>query len=278
MTFVMSSPGASPHNDGRKGANMNANSLQDRTVGELAVEMPVSIRVFEAWKIDYCCGGMTPVAEACSTAGKTVEELARALASAVVIPDGVTRDWAAEPIAGIAAHIVATYHEYTREELATVMPLSAKVHSVHGHRRPELVEVEQLVATLTDDLLPHMLKEEQVLFPYVGQLALAAGGGKAAPTPFFGTVKNPVRMMMLEHDRVGQILARLREISDGFTPPDSACFSYRELYRRLAELELRTHEHVHIENNVYFPRAIALEDSVGKPDTSVKHDACGCNH
>jgi regulator of cell morphogenesis and NO signaling len=257
---------------------MNANSLQDRTVGELAVEMPVSIRVFEAWKIDYCCGGMTPVAEACSAAGKTVEELAQALASAVVIPEGVTRDWAAEPIADIAAHIVATYHEYTREELATVLPLAAKVHSVHGHRRPELVEVEQLVVTLTDDLLPHMLKEEQVLFPYVGQLALAADGGKAAPTPFFGTVKNPVRMMMLEHDRVGEILARLREISDGFTPPDSACFSYRELYRRLAELELRTHEHVHLENNVYFPRAIALEDSVGKPDASVKHDACGCNH
>lgn len=124
-----------------------------------------------------------------------------------------------------------------------------------------------LVRELTADLLPHMLKEEQVLFPYVNQMEEAVIAKHAAPTPFFGTVKNPVRMMMLEHDRVGELLARLRVVSDGYTPPESACFSYRELYRRLADIELRTHEHIHIENNLYFPRAISLEDRAGQPNT-----------
>ena len=101
-----------------------------------------------------------------------------------------------------------------------------------------------------------MMKEEQVLFPYVDQLELGS-----APAPFFGTVKNPIRMMMLEHDRVGELLGNLRSASEEFTPPESACFSYRELYRRLAELEQRTHEHIHVENNVYFPRAVALEET-----------------
>jgi regulator of cell morphogenesis and NO signaling len=120
--------------------------------------------------------------------------------------------------------------------------------------------VVALLRDLTGDMLPHMLKEEQILFPYVNQLDQGD-----APTPFFGTVKNPVRMMMLEHDRVGEILAKLRVVTDGYTPPESACFSYRELYRRLAELELRTHEHIHVENNIYFPRAVALEESAGQP-------------
>lgn len=241
------------------------------TVGELAAEMPVSIRIFEAWKIDYCCGGQTPLAEACSRVGKTVEEFMIALESAAVVPDGVARDWTAESLPSISAHIVDTYHRYTREELGTLIPLAEKVLSVHGDRRPELADVLALVRALNTDMLPHMLKEEQILFPYVGQLAEVEDGRGIAPTPFFGTVKNPVRMMMLEHDRVAELLAHIRAVSDDFTPPESACFSYRELYRRLSEFETLTHQHVHIENNVYFPRAIALEERVG---STAAFEAC----
>jgi regulator of cell morphogenesis and NO signaling len=229
-------------------------------VGELAAEEPASIRVFESWKIDYCCGGQTPLADACRAVGKSVDEFIDALARVAAVPDGVARDWSAETLTSIGASIVATYHVYTREELQTLAPIADKVLSVHGQRRPELAEVVALLRDLTSDMLPHMLKEEQVLFPYVNQLE--AGN---APTPFFGTVKNPVRMMMLEHDRVGELLALLRAITDDYTPPESACFSYRELYRRLAELESGTHEHIHIENNIYFPRAVALEDRAGQP-------------
>lgn len=232
----------------------------DYTVGELAAEVPTSIRVFEAWKIDYCCGGMTPLPDACAAAGKSIEDFTNELTRAAAVPDGTTRDWPAETLTSMAANIVSMYHVYTREELQTVAPIADKVLSVHGQRRPELAEVVALVRDLTADMLPHMLKEEQVLFPYVNQLEEGD-----APTPFFGTVKNPVRMMMLEHDRVGEILARLRVVTDGYVPPESACFSYRELYRRLAELELRTHEHIHVENNIYFPRAVLLENQAGQP-------------
>lgn len=251
--------------------------LSERTVGELAAEMPTSIRVFEAWKIDYCCGGRTPLTDACAAAGKSVEEFSTELARAAEVPGA--RDWSSETLASMAAHIVSTYHQYTREELATLAPIAEKVLGVHGDRRPELVSVVALLRDLTGDMLPHMLKEEQILFPYVDQMEEAVEGHRPAPTPFFGTVKNPVRMMMQEHDRVGELLAQLREATDEYNPPESACFSYRELYRRFAELERLTHEHIHVENNIYFPQAVALEDRAGQPNTY--GESCGmhgCSH
>ena len=252
-----------------------------RTVGELAAEVPASIRIFEAWKIDYCCGGTTPLTDACSAAGRSVEEFVAALQSAAVVPDGVATEWAAESLQWIATHIVDTYHRYTREELETVLPLANKVFGVHGIRHRELERVLETVIELGNDLIPHMLKEEQVLFPFVDRLEQAVEGGTPAPTPFFGTVKHPVKMMMLEHDRVGELLARLRSLTDGYTVPADACFSYRELYRRLAELEQKTHEHVHVENNVYFPRAVELEERAGgAAETGFTPGSCGagCNH
>lgn len=234
--------------------------LTQRTVGDIAAEMPLSIRVFEAWKIDYCCGGRTLLSDACEKAGKSIDAFLAEMEGLATIPGTTMPDWTGNTLTTMAAEIVATYHTFTREELATIQPISEKVLSVHGQRRPELAEVVSLIRELTADLLPHMLKEEQVLFPYVDQLEDAANGQGVAPTPFFGTVKNPVRMMMIEHERVGELLARLREITAGYAPPVDACFSYRELYRRLTELERRTHEHIHVENNLYFPRAVALEE------------------
>jgi regulator of cell morphogenesis and NO signaling len=273
----MSSRSGATHNQNITEDMMSTISLNERTVGELAVEVPNSIRVFEAWKIDYCCGGKTRLEDACARAGKTVGEFATAMEMLAHVPE--KRDWSADTLTSIAEHIVVTYHGFTREELATFQPLAAKVHSVHGDRRPELAEVVSLVQAVTSDMLPHMLKEEQVLFPYVTQMEQAAVAHRAAPTPFFGTVKNPVRMMMLEHDRVGELLVALRKVTDDYTPPESACFSYRELYRRLAEFEKLTHEHIHVENNLYFPRAVELEERAGQPNTFA--EGCGmggCQH
>jgi regulator of cell morphogenesis and NO signaling len=253
-------------------------SLSDRTVGELAAEMPASIRIFEAWKIDYCCGGLTPLPEACSAAGKTIDDFISALEASAAVPEGAGREWASESLATLATHIVDSYHRYTRDELQTLIPLAEKVRGVHGSRSPELVEVASLVHALSGDMLPHMLKEEQVLFPYVNQLQSASEAGGAAPTPFFGTVKNPVKMMMLEHDAVGELLARLRVVTESYALPEFACFSYRELYRRLTEFERLTHEHIHIENNIYFPRAVALEENLGNSAQSGEpgaHSCCG---
>jgi regulator of cell morphogenesis and NO signaling len=255
-------------------------TLTQTTVGELATELPNSIRVFENWKIDYCCGGRTSLADACAHVGRTVDEFISELERAAAVPDGSARDWPAETLSSMSTGIVAMYHDYTREELQTLAPMADKVLRVHGELRPELADVVSLIRDVTTDMLPHMLKEEQVLFPYVSQMEAAVDAHQPPPTPFFGTVKNPVRMMMLEHDRVGELLASLRVATADFTPPESACFSYRELYRRLAELELRTHEHIHVENNIYFPRAIALEEQAGTAATSFAGGACGstCGH
>jgi regulator of cell morphogenesis and NO signaling len=239
-------------------------SITNWTVGELAVENPNSIRVFEAWKIDYCCGGRTPLADACAAAGKTVDEFIAELEAAATFTTGIP-DWSSRTLSAIASGIVGVYHRYTREELKTLETLSEKVRGVHGERRAELIEVAQLVKALIADMMPHMLKEEQVLFPYVERLEEAAESHREPPTPFFGTVKNPVRMMMLEHDRVGELLAQLRRVTSDYVLPEGACFSYRELYRRFAEFEARTHEHIHIENNLYFPRAVELEERAGQP-------------
>lgn len=248
--------------------------FSSKTVGQLAVEVPTSIRVFEAWKIDYCCGGKTPLPQACATAGKSVDDFVEQLMRAAVAPDNAARDWSHASLTTIASNIVKTYHDCTRQELQLLAPLAEKVLGVHGERHPELEEVVALIKDVTNDMIPHMLKEEQVLFPYVTQLEAGA-----APTPFFGTVKNPVRMMMVEHDRVGELLASLRNVTSGYAAPDNACFSYRELYRRLSELETLTHEHIHIENNLYFPRAVELEDQVGKPSAmAAAGHACGCGH
>lgn len=255
-----------------------ATDIREQTVGGLAVEMPLSIRIFEAWKIDYCCGGRTPLPDAVAAAGKTIDEFIAALDAQATVPDNTARDWSFDTLTTMAADIVSMYHAYTREELQTLEPLAQKVLGVHGDRRAELKHVLSLICAVRDDMLPHMLKEEQVLFPYVTQMEEAANAHQAAPTPFFGTVKNPVRKMMAEHDRVGELLAHLREVTADYTPPESACFSYRELYRRLSELEQRTHEHIHIENNLYFPRAIALEDRAGQPAAFVDACAADCAH
>ena len=247
--------------------------INARTVGELAVEVPTAIRVFEAWKIDYCCGGHTPLPVAVAGAGKTVDQFIAALEAQATIPDNTARDWSSNTLTTIAADIVTTYHAYTRDELQTLEPLAEKVLGVHGDRRPELEDVLALICAVRDDMLPHMLKEEQILFPYVTEMEKGD-----PPTPFFGTVKNPVRKMMAEHDRVGELLAQLRNVTAEYTPPESACFSYRELYRRLSDFEQRTHEHIHIENNLYFPRAIALEDHAGQPAAFVDACAAGCVH
>jgi regulator of cell morphogenesis and NO signaling len=185
-------------------------------------------------------------------------------------------DWQALSLTTIAANIIDVYHEYTRAELQALGLLAARVAAIHG--RPELAEVMTLVHDITADLLPHMLKEEQVLFPYITQLDIAAASGGQAPTPFFGTVKNPVRKMMLEHDLVADLLVRLRAVTGHYTPPENASAEHRELYRRLAEFETRTYQHIHIENHLYFPRAVELEERAGQP--AEFSDGCGggCAH
>jgi regulator of cell morphogenesis and NO signaling len=165
-------------------------------------------------------------------------------------------------LTGLAQYIVRKHHTFTASELARLAPLLAKVRSKHESNHPELADVAYAFGRLASDLFPHMLKEKRVLFPYLAALEKADAEGTPLVPPPFMTVKNPVRMMSLEHDAAGDLLAELRAATGGFEVPEGACMSFRALYEGLAELEADLHEHIHLENNVLFPKAVALEEKL----------------
>lgn len=247
--------------------------VTNKTIGELALETPNAIPVMERWQIDYCCRGGRPVAEACSDAGITVSELLEAIGDART--EGAM-EWDGRSLADLQQFIVSTHHLYTRQSLDTVAILADKVARRHGPGHPEVLEVHALSNAMTQDLIPHMMKEEQVLFPYIEQLESAAGTGDS-PASCFGTVQNPIRAMMNEHEAVGEILVKLRAATKDYTLPEDACLSFRALYERLADLEQDLHRHIHLENNLLFPRAVQLEETgSSQPVVEKTHDSCSC--
>ena len=222
-----------------------------KTIGELALELPNAIPVMERWQIDYCCHGKRTVADACREAGVTATELLAALGEP---REKIGGDWAARPLAELQRYIVDTHHVYTRQAIETVTILAEKVAARHGANHPEVLEVRHCVFELANDVLPHMMKEEQILFPYVEAMENATETGSC-----FGTVANPIRVMMMEHEGVGHILRKLRSATSQYALPADACLSFRALYERLADLEADLHQHIHLENNVHFPRALSME-------------------
>lgn len=227
----------------------------DRTVRELALEIPQAARVFESLGIDYCCGGMKPLAEACKSAGVPTEQVLSKLKLAQQAPElKQAQDWQTASFADLIAHIVSTHHEYLRQELPRIGNLFSKVYAAHGTRHGELHEMEVTFSALADELLSHLMKEEQILFPYLVQTEQGA-----APHTCFGSVKNPIRMMMSEHDSAGEALRRMRTLSRDYTVPTDACMSYGKLFGALRGLEADLHQHIHLENNILFPRAVGAE-------------------
>jgi regulator of cell morphogenesis and NO signaling len=245
----------------QKGEFLKMTLNTTKTVRELALEVPGATRVFERLRIDYCCGGGRNVAEACAAAGVRLDELSRMLDEADASHDAA-RDFNTGPLADLIRHILDTHHVYTREESARIQALLEKVCSKHGGNHPVLEEVRALFLKLDADLQPHMFKEEQILFPYILRLEAARTAGGAAPFAPFGTVGNPVRMMMFEHDAAGDLLRELRVAALDFQPPEDACMSFRALYTALADFEKDLHQHIHLENNVLFPEAIEMEKTL----------------
>ena len=231
------------------------------TVREIAIEMPGTTRLFEKMGIDYCCGGAKPLREACQAAGVPIEEMLRSLEQVETSSQAVAgeKDWQIERLASLIAHIHDRHHVFTRDELGRIEPLLAKVCSVYGEKQPELLQIRALFEELMSELLLHMRKEENVLFPFIIAMEDAVQTGLSIPPSMFGTVRNPVRMMMTEHDGAGDLLRRIRQLSSDFQPPADACVSYQTLYRALHELEQDLHQHIHLENNILFPRAVEME-------------------
>jgi len=231
------------------------------TVRDIALEQPASIRVFEKFGIDYCCGGRKPLAEACQERSIEPKAVLEAIEEAAAGGGDETSDWAQSKLENICNHIVETHHAYIRAELPRLHMLAQKVVSRHAKTHPELEPIQQLIVALGGELLPHLDKEEVVLFPYITNLERNLASCGPRPLGCFGAVRNPIRVMITEHDAAGEAMSRMRELSGGFTPPEGACPTYRGLYQALAEFEKDLHQHVHLENNILFPRAIELDES-----------------
>ncbi|HLJ27141.1 MAG TPA: iron-sulfur cluster repair di-iron protein [Candidatus Angelobacter sp.] len=234
-----------------------------RTVKEFAAEVPNATRTFEKLGIDYCCGGSKSLSDACSHAHLSVDDVLRALeqdSGFRQAPEAGLPDFAVGSLGDLIVHILTTHHVYVKQELPRLHQLLHKVVAVHGKNHPELGQIQQTFQGMSAELISHMMKEEHILFPYIAALEKAANAGKPAPNPMFGSVSNPVHMMELEHDSAGAALKAICSLSANYTAPDDACFSYRTLYTALKEFETDLHQHVHLENNILFPRAIKLEN------------------
>jgi regulator of cell morphogenesis and NO signaling len=233
----------------------------ETALAEIALRSDAHATVLARHKLDFCCGGRKTLSQACVAAGLDVRAVLAELDAEISARAAATAgpDWQARLLNELADFIVETHHEFTRAAIGRITPLLAKVVSKHGDRHPELRRIAAVFGALAADMEPHMLREERVLFPYIRSLATTVT--QQPPAPPFGTVRNPVRMMMTEHDRAAEQLADIQEATGDFTAPADACTSFRALYAALAELRLDLLKHVSLENNVLFPRAVAVEDS-----------------
>ncbi|MBI5729994.1 MAG: iron-sulfur cluster repair di-iron protein [Ignavibacteriales bacterium] len=231
------------------------------TIGEIVKNNYQTAEVFKKYRIDFCCGGKKTIEEACSTNNISVAELTNAL-SETLIKTGSNKehnfkDWEPDYLAN---YIVNIHHKYVAENIPLLSEFTQKIVRVHGERHPELRQISDLFADVAAELQQHMMKEERILFPYIAKLQAAfKSKSTIGPSPF-GTVRNPIAMMEMEHDNAGSLLKQMREISSNYKLPDDACETYLVTYQKLDEFENDLHQHIHLENNILFPRAIELEE------------------
>ena len=238
---------------------MTAN--QKTFVADFVAEKPATARVFEQHHIDYCCNGQKTLEEACTEAGVSTDALLAELNETPIPAE--TRDWRSAPLAELADHIVKRHHTYLRSTLPSVSDKLGKVIEAHGDRHGALLgRLREIVVGLTAELTQHMMKEEMVLFPLVKNMEAAERNETAPPIAPGGSVNNPIRMMEDEHDNAGRALSRIRHLTESYEPPPDACNTFRALYQELEELESDLHCHIHLENNILFPRAAQLEAQI----------------
>lgn len=228
-------------------------------VGELVAQDYRTAAIFKSHKIDFCCKGNRTINEVCEN-GKVdrnalLENLNK-IVNSIENPDTDFQSW---PIDLLADYIEKKHHRYVEEKIMEIKPYLDKVCSVHGEHHPELFEIREQFYASAGELAMHMKKEELILFPFVRKMMQAKQGGQKMDVPHFGTVKNPIQMMMNEHETEGDRFRKIAEISNNYTPPADACNTYRVTFALLKEFENDLHLHIHLENNILFPKAVEME-------------------
>lgn len=241
----------------------NRHDDRDETVGEILSTDIRKAGVFKKYGIDFCCGGKKKLSEVCVEKGLDQPQIEKELSQ--VSTHQSTRShaynkWEAD---FLADYIINTHHTFVKETLPELQNYAAKVASVHGANHPELIAIRQNIEALSEELFSHLAKEENILFPYIHALVAAKKGTKPADHSPFGTVNNPIHMMEAEHDAAGKLITDIRALTNNFTLPEDACTSFALLYKLLEEFESDLHTHIHLENNILFPKAVELEKEIG---------------
>lgn len=233
-------------------------SAIDLTIGYLVSERAVRAKTFERFGLDYCCGGNKSLGDACKEKGLDPIKVLSALSEAdATNANSDATDWRTVSLTELADHIEATHHSFLRQEFPRLKKLTEKVVKAHAEHHPELVEVAETLGNLETELMQHMMKEEQILFPLIRQME------SSGPTSSHcGSIGNPIRVMEQEHAEAGNALSQLQTLTKGYKAPEDACGTYRVTMASLAELEEDLHLHIHKENSILFPRAIALEEKL----------------
>ncbi len=235
-------------------------TLKDQeTIGDIVTKDFRKAQVFKRLGIDFCCGGKKSLEQVCEKKGLNAEDVRKELDSVNNEAPANGNDYLKWNVGFLAEYIINTHHQYVKDNVPFILELANKVARVHGANHPKMVKVAEIFAGVATELTLHLMKEETILFPFIKELAIAQNEGSKLPESAFGNVSNPIRMMEMEHEEAGDALKVIRELTNNFSLPPDACNSYTILYKKLDEFENDLHVHVHLENNILFPKSIQLE-------------------
>ena len=238
-------------------------TLQERTVADVVTENIKAAHIFKKHGRDFCCGGGISIKKACEKAKIDPSTLEAELLNLDTVQDRA-HDYNSWKLDFLADHIINVHHHYVEESSPLLLQYSKRVNHVHGHHYTELAEIEALVTQVVQAMAAHQKKEELILFPFIKKLVTAERENSEVPAIHFGTVENPIKMMEEEHEEAGEILRKISKLSNNYTPPQGACNTYRAFYAKLDEFEQDLHQHIHLENNILFPKALNLEKKLKK--------------
>ena len=233
-------------------------NIENMTVAEIVTENIKTADVFKKNGIDFCCAGDISVQEICAKKGLDYTSVKEELLKVGTKQQG-SHDYNTWELDFLSDYIINTHHKYVQEANIIIAQYADKVAKVHGHHYSETIEINKLFIEIANELDSHMQKEEGILFPFIKELAAAKKKGEKIPAPPFGTIQNPINMMEAEHTGAGEILFKIKDLTNDFNPPSGACNTFRDLYAKLEEYQNDLFQHIHLENNILFPKAIALE-------------------
>lgn len=240
---------------------------EDAIIGKIVANDYRAAEVFKKYGIDFCCKGNRALKDVCRDKGLDLSQIEIELLEKTTSHDAIPENvYESMELGELAIHIENTHHNYIRESIPVLLSYLTKINKVHGSRHPELCEVYQLFYDSANELTHHMVKEENIVFPAIRELVQANRQGTTIKenTFFFGSLNNPIKMMEAEHSVEGDRFAQIVELTNNYTPPQDACTTYRVAFQKLNEFMDDLHTHIHLENNILFPKALELEKQLTK--------------